>query len=103
MAAAKDAIKRVTLEINEVQHRRLRAASSMFNITQQDLLGLLIDITLTNPETIRKPAEIFVRRNKAEEEKARHLEDRAKNLLSRLTQEQQDKLLAGELDLSAML
>jgi hypothetical protein len=103
LANVKDSIKRVTLEINEAQHRRLRAASSMFSVTQQDLLGLLIDITLTNPETIRKPVEIFVRRKKAEEEKARQLEDRAKNFISRLSQDQQDKLLSGELELSALL
>ena len=34
-------IKRVTLEVTGGQHRKLRLAAKQFDITQQDLMGLL--------------------------------------------------------------
>lgn len=95
-------IKRVTLEVTDDQHRKLRLAAKQFDITQQDLMGLLIDITLTNTETVRKPIEAYVRKKKIEEEKVRQLEEKTKSVLSMLKPEQLERLLSGEVDLSAL-
>ncbi len=83
-------IKRVTLEVTDDQHRKLRLAAKQF------------DITLTNTETVRKPIEAYVRKKKIEEEKARQLEEKTKSVLSMLKPEQLERLLNGEVDLSAL-
>jgi len=95
-------VKRVTLEVTPAQHRKLRDASAKFDTTQAELLGYLIDITLTNTDVVRTAVEAQVRKRKLEEERARQTEDKAKQLVSSLPPETLAKLLSGELDLSKL-
>ncbi|MGI1988711.1 hypothetical protein [Shewanella glacialipiscicola] len=91
--------KRVTLDLTLPQHRKLRDAAKSSNINQQDLLALIIDLTLSSPETIKPHIERFVARKQAEERKQKDLERKAKDLISNLNEEQLEALLSGKLSL----
>ena len=95
-------IKRVTLEVSPAQHRKLRDACSKFDTTQAELLGYLIDITLSNTDVVKAAVESMVRKRKIEEERQRQNEDKAKQLVSALPPEVLAKLLSGEADLSKL-
>lgn len=100
--AAPQISKRVTLDLDLVSHKKLRNASKSFQLTQQDLLTLIVDLTLGNPEAIRPHAERFRKRKEAEEQRKLDMERKAQDLLSKLTPEQQNKLLSGAIDLERL-
>lgn len=95
-------VKRVTLEVTPAQHRKLLDASAKFDTTQAELLGYLIDITLTNTDVVKTAVEAQVRKRKLEEERARQTEEQAKQLISTLSPEALARLLSGEADLSKL-
>lgn len=89
-------IKRVTLDLTPTRHRILKEGSKKLGLTQQECLSLIVDLTMTNPETIRKHAEQYLKKKAAEEKAEQELQDKAKRLVSQLSPEQIAKLLAGE-------
>lgn len=95
--------KRVTLDLDMRGHKKLREAAKMFDLTQQELLVLVVELTLTNPETIRAHAERYKRRKEAEEARKEDMNKKAKMLLEQLTPEQQAKLLSGNVNLASLI
>lgn len=89
--------KRVTLDISPSQHRKLRDSAKSSGISQQELLALIIDLTLSSTETIKPHIERFLLRKQAEERRAKELERKAKDLISSLSEEQLEALLSGKL------
>ena len=74
--------KRVTLDLTSSQHKKLKDGSKSLGLTQQEALSLIVDLTMSNPETIRQHADRFLRKKKAEEQKAKDMDDKAKRLIS---------------------
>lgn len=95
--------KRVTLDLDIAGHKKLRTAAKTFGINQQELLALIVDLTLSNLDTIRPHAERFRKRKEAEEQKRIDMERKAQALLAKMTPEMQEKLLSGSIDFSSLL
>lgn len=89
--------KKVTMDVTPAQHRKLKDATKSMDVTQQELLGIIIDLTLTNIESVRPHVIKYVQRRDAEAQKNKEREAKAKQLISQLTEEQLEKLLAGQL------
>lgn len=92
-------MKRVTLDLDASRHGRLIDAAKKFGLTQQDLMVLVFDLTLTNLPAIAPHVERFKKRKEAEKARQEALEKQAKLLIERLTPEQQSQLLSGSLTL----
>lgn len=95
--------KRVTLDLEMSGHKKLRTAAKTFGITQQELLALIVDLTLSNLDTIRPHAERFKKRKDAEVNKRADMHNKAMSLLAKMTPEQQEKLLSGQVNLDDLL
>lgn len=91
--------KKITMDVTTVQHRRVRDASKLMNVTQQELLGIIIDLTLTNIEGIRPHVAKYVQRRDAEALKQKELQQKAEKLIASLSPDKLEKLLTGELKL----
>lgn len=91
--------KKITMDVTTVQHRRVRDASKLMNVTQQELLGIIIDLTLTNIEGIRPHVAKYVQRRDAEILKQKELQQKAERLIASLSADKLEKLLTGELKL----
>ncbi len=91
--------KKITMDVTTVQHRRVRDASKLMNVTQQELLGIIIDLTLTNIEGIRPHVAKYVQRRDAEILKQKELQQKAERLIASLSPDKLEKLLTGELKL----
>lgn len=91
--------KKITMDVTTVQHRRVRDASKLMNVTQQELLGIIIDLTLTNIEGIRPHVAKYVQRRDAEILKQKELQKKAERLVASLSPDKLEKLLTGELKL----
>lgn len=91
--------KKITMDVTTVQHRRVRDASKLMNVTQQELLGIIIDLTLTNIEGIRPHVAKYVQRRDAEILKQKELQQKAELLIASLSPDKLEKLLTGELKL----
>lgn len=91
--------KKITMDVTTVQHRRVRDASKLMNVTQQELLGIIIDLTLTNIEGIRPHVAKYVQRRYAEILKQKELQQKAEKLIASLSPDKLEKLLTGELKL----
>lgn len=102
MSTPQQNIKRVTIEVSNQQHKRLKDACERFDTTQPELIGYLIDITLTNPDVVKKQVDALVAKRKQEEAKNRETEEKAKRLINSLSPEALTRLLAGEIDLSRL-
>lgn len=92
-------IKRVTLKVTQKQHKFLKDHAGN-GITQEDLLGLMIDVLSANPKTFLPHVERLRKRKAIEAERQKELDRKAKNLLQSLSDEQIEKLLAGQLSQS---
>ncbi|GAL22969.1 hypothetical protein JCM19235_1270 [Vibrio maritimus] len=95
--------KRVTLSVTSTQHDFLRDHSKPNSLTQEELLGLIIDVMAANPKALEPHIQRLRKRKAVNEQRKKELEKKASNLISSLSQEQQDKLLSGQLDLSSLL
>lgn len=91
--------KKITMDVTTVQHRRVRDASKLMNVTQQELLGIIIDLTLTNIEGIRPHVAKYVQRRDAEILKQKELQQKAERLIASLSPDKLEKLLTGEFKL----
>ena len=91
--------KKITMDVTTVQHRRVRDASKLMNVTQQELLGIIIDLTLTNIDGIRPHVAKYVQRRDAEALKQKELQQKAERLIASLSADKLEKLLTGELKL----
>ena len=91
--------KKITMDVTTVQHRRVRDASKLMNVTQQELLGIIIDLTLTNIEGTRPHVAKYVQRRDAEILKQKELQQKAERLIASLSPDKLEKLLTGELKL----
>ena len=91
--------KKITMDVTTVQHRRVRDAAKLMNVTQQELLGIIIDLTLTNIEGIRPHVAKYVQRRDAEALKQKELQQKAERLIASLSADKLEKLLTGELKL----
>ena len=91
--------KKITMDVTTVQHRRVRDASKLMNVTPQELLGIIIDLTLTNIEGIRPHVAKYVQRRDAEILKQKELQQKAERLIASLSPDKLEKLLTGELKL----
>ena len=91
--------KKITMDVTTVQHRRVRDAAKLMNVTQQELLGIIIDLTLTNIDGIRPHVAKYVQRRDAEALKQKELQQKAERLIASLSADKLEKLLTGELKL----
>lgn len=89
--------KKLTFDVTPLQHRRLKESSKTLNITQQELVGIIIDLTLTNLEGIKPHVQRYLQKKMAEENKRKELEKKAQELIAKLSDEQMADLLAGRL------
>lgn len=87
--------KKITMDVTTVQHRRVRDAAKLMNVTQQELLGIIIDLTLTNIEGIRPHVAKYVQRRDAEALKQKELQQKAERLIASLSADKLEKLLTG--------
>ena len=94
--------KRVTLKVIEKQHAFIRKMSKPNDVTQEELLGLMIDVLAANPKAIEPYIERFRKRKIMDLQRKKDIETKAANLVSSLTPEMQEKLLSGALDLSKL-
>ncbi len=88
--------KRVTLKVTAKQHKFLKDCAGD-GVTQEDALGLMIDVLSANPKSFFPHLERLRKRKQVEAERQKELDKRAKNLLNALSNEQIEKLLAGQL------
>lgn len=93
---ANETSKKVTMDVTNIQHRKLRDATKSMNVTQQELLGIIIDLTLTNPDGIRPHVAKYVQRRDAEALKQKELQKKASELISTLSEEQLMRLMSGQ-------
>lgn len=91
--------KKITMDVTTVQHRRVRDAAKLMNVTKQELLGIIIDLTLTNIDGIRPHVAKYVQRRDAEALKQKELQQKAERLIASLSADKLEKLLTGELKL----
>ena len=91
--------KKITMDVTSIQHRRVRDAAKQMSVTQQELLGIIIDLTLTNIDGIRPHVAKYVQRRDAEVLKQKELQQRAERLIALLSPDKLERLLTGELKL----
>lgn len=92
-------VKKLTFDVTPLQHKRLKDSSKILDITQQELVGVIIDLTLTNLESIKPHVLRYKQRKEAEENKRKDVEKKAQALIASLSEEQIADLLAGKLKL----
>ena len=95
--------KRITLKLTQKRHDFIRSMSKPNDVTQEELMGIIIDVISVNPKAIQPHIERFKKKRDYEKQRQKELEARATRLLSTLTEEQQAKLLSGSLDLSKLV
>lgn len=94
--------KRITLKVTDKQHKFIRGMSKPNGITQEELLGLMIDVLSVNPKAIEPHIVRFRQRKVAEEQRKKDMEAKASKLVGSLTPEMQARLLSGDFDVEAL-
>lgn len=89
--------KKITIDVTQAQHGRLKSVSKAMNVTQQELLSVIIDLTLSNLESIRPHVLKYVQKRDQEAERQREIKAKAERLISSLSPEELERLLAGRL------
>lgn len=90
-------VKKITIDCTPVQHAKLKAHSKAMNVTQQELLSVILDLTMNNIESIRPHVVKYAKQRDAEAEKQREIKAKAERLISSLSPEELERLLAGRL------
>lgn len=95
-------VKRVTLKISTAQHKAIKGMSRPNDLTQEELLGLMIDVITANPKAIEPHIARYKARRAAEQQRQKEMANKAANLVNSLPPELQEKLLSGALDAAAL-
>lgn len=90
-------VKKITIDCTPVQHAKLKSHSKAMNVTQQELLSVIIDLTLNNIESIRPHVVKYTQKRDAEIERQREIRAKAEKLVSSLSPDELERLLSGRL------